>query len=230
MRFIRCDVMRRFDVIRAGIVSHEIVAEKMKELQKNRIENKIHDTLILVEHPEVVTIGPRAKNEGLTVPDNYDSTPIDRGGGLTWHGSGQLVAYPIFHWNLEDESNVSKIINLLEEWVINSLRPLGIEAHRDERMQGVWHSGKKISSIGLQFLKWVSRHGFTINYNTPYGRVEGLAGCGLEIGTTTSLNALGKEGLTRNILESMLICMAPFSIDRQIGEIYNIEGKNTWPI
>ena len=114
MRFIRCDVMRRFDVIRAGIVSHEIVAEKMKELQKNRIENKIHYPLILVEHPEVVTIGPRAKNEGLTVPDNYDSVPIDRGGGLTWHVRGQLVAYPIFHWNLEDESNVSKIINLLK--------------------------------------------------------------------------------------------------------------------
>ncbi|HJL58737.1 MAG TPA: hypothetical protein QF621_00150, partial [Candidatus Thalassarchaeaceae archaeon] len=92
--------MRRFDVIRAGIVSHEIISEEMKKLQKLRIENKIPDTLIMVEHPEVVTIGPRARNDGVTVPDDYASSSIDRGGGITWHGPGQLVIYPIFHWNL----------------------------------------------------------------------------------------------------------------------------------
>jgi len=215
---IRCDVMRRFDVIRAGIVCHEIVADEMKRLQNLRIGNKIPDTLILVEHPEVVTIGPRARNDGVSVPEYYATTPIDRGGGITWHGPGQLVAYPIFHWSLEGESNVAKVISLLEDWIINSLRPLGIKTQRDERMQGVWHAGQKISSVGLQFMKWVSRHGFTINYNTPLGRVEGLAGCGLDKGTTTSLTALGKEGLTRDVLEAMLLSMAPNSINRGVGE------------
>lgn len=220
---IRCDVMRRFDVIRAGIVSHEIISEEMKKLQKLRIENKIPDTLIMVEHPEVVTIGPRARNDGVTVPDDYASSSIDRGGGITWHGPGQLVIYPIFHWNLDGESNVSMIINLIEDWIINSLRPLDIDAERDSRMQGVWYSGKKICSVGLHFLKWVSRHGFTINYNTPHGRVEGLAACGLDEGTTTSLSTLGKKGLTRDMLEAILLGKAPSSINREIGEMKKFE-------
>jgi lipoate-protein ligase B len=222
--------MRKFDVIRAGIISHEIVAEEMKRLQNLRIDNKIPDTLILVEHPEVVTIGPRARNDGVLVPEEYATSSIDRGGGITWHGPGQLVAYPIFHWNLEGESNVANIINLLEDWIINSLHPLGIETQRDERMQGVWHSGQKISSVGLQFLKWVSRHGFTINYNTPPGRVEDLAGCGLEKGTTTSLSALGKGELTRDVLEAMLLCMAPISINRVLDEQKRFQGPPPWLI
>jgi len=222
--------MRKFDVIRAGIISHEIVAEEMKRLQNLRINNKIPDTLILVEHPEVVTIGPRARNDGVLVPEVYATSSIDRGGGITWHGPGQLVAYPIFLWNLEGESNVANIINLLEDWIINSLRPLGIETQRDGRMQGVWHSGQKISSVGLQFLKWVSRHGFTINYNTPPGRVEDLAGCGLEKGTTTSLSALGKGNLTRDVLEAMLLCMAPISINRILGEQKRFQDPPPWLI
>ncbi|MBT4059967.1 MAG: lipoyl(octanoyl) transferase LipB [Euryarchaeota archaeon] len=209
--------MRKFDVIRAGIIPHELVAKEMLRLQQLRITDDILDTLILVEHPEVVTIGPRARNEGVKAPQGYESTPIDRGGGLTWHGPGQLVAYPIFKWDLEGESNVAAIINLLERWIINSIRPIGINAYRDERMQGVWFENQKFSSIGLNFLKWVSRHGFTINYNTPTGRVENLASCGLETGTTTSLCAIGETGITRESLEALLIGSAIPSINREIG-------------
>ena len=111
MLYIRCDLMREFVVLRAGIVEHELVSKEMKRLQKMRIENSIQDTLILVEHPEIVTVGPRAKNDGVIIPQKYESTSIDRGGGVTWHGSGQLVAYPIFHWDLNDERSVSRIIN-----------------------------------------------------------------------------------------------------------------------
>ncbi len=89
-------------------------------------------------------------------------------------------------------------------------------------MQGVWLNGHKFSSIGLQFLKWVSRHGFTINYNTPPGRVEGLDGCGLEPGTTTSLAALGEEGLTREKLEALLIGTASVSLARTPSEIREV--------
>ena len=230
MQYIRCDQMREFVVLRAGIVEHQLVSEEMKRLQKMRIENTITDTLILVEHPEIVTVGPRAVNDGIIVPEKYDTTPIDRGGGITWHGPGQLVAYPIFHWNLENEGNVSRIITMLEQWIINSLRPLGIHASRDQRMQGAWYSGQKISSVGLQFLKWVSRHGFTINYNTPFGRVEELSGCGLEKGTTTSLNTIGEDVLTREVIESMVISAAPKSINRIVSEIYLLEGPPPWDI
>ncbi len=211
--------MRQFNVIIAGIVDHSIMSKEMKRLQKLRTNNDIIDTLILVEHPEVVTIGPKARKDGVEVPKRFATSPIDRGGGITWHGAGQIVAYPIFLWDLDGEKNVAAVINLLEEWIINTLQPLGIICERDQRMQGIWKDGYKFSSVGLNFLKWVSRHGLTINYNTPEGRVEGLAGCGLESGTTTSLNALGEQGLTREILEAMLISTAQSTLNRTLAKI-----------
>ena len=84
---------------------------------------------------------------------------------------------------------------------------LGIHAETDERMQGIWVQDVKIGSVGLAFKKWVSRHGFTINYATPKGRVEALDGCGLSAGTTTSLDRLGFEITGDEITESLLLSM-----------------------
>jgi lipoate-protein ligase B len=166
-----------------------------------------------LEHPEIVTIGPRARNDGIAPPSDYQSHPVDRGGGLTWHGPGQLVVYPIIHWNKDDEKSVADIISKIESWVIASLEDLGIKGYRDERMQGVWVDGKKICSIGLSFLRWVSRHGFTINYDTPIGRVENLAGCGLQESTTTSLRELNYK-LNRKNLQDSLIATIPEVLNR----------------
>ena len=82
-------------------------------------------------------------------------------------------------------------------------------------MQGVWVKGKKISSIGLSFLRWTSRHGFTINYDTPESRVEGLAGCGLDADTTTSLSRLGHKVSIEQLKEKLLQTM-PANLDRQV--------------
>ena len=104
-----------------------------------------------------------------------------------------MVFYPIFRWDLPGEVNVAKIISIIEDWVISALEKLSIDSSRNERMQGVWVEGKKICSIGLSFRNWVSRHGFTINLDTPIGRVEDMPGCGLEVATTTSLARLGRH-------------------------------------
>ena len=186
-----------------GIIEHEDADSLMKEYQQMRINDEIPDTLLICEHPEIVTIGPRAKNDGIRPPVDYHSTYVDRGGGLTWHGPGQIVFYPIFKWNLEGESNVKSIINMIEEWVIQSLNSMGVESRRDERMQGVWIGDNKICSIGLSFLRWTSRHGFTINYDTPDGRVEMVSGCGLGADTTTSLSKLGFDLTKEQIIQSL---------------------------
>ena len=73
----------------------------MKDLQKKRIAGDIGDTLIFVQHPEVVTIGPKAVRDNVIV-EGYPTLPTDRGGGITWHGPGQLVVYPIVKWDIED--------------------------------------------------------------------------------------------------------------------------------
>ena len=205
---------RGVDVRLLGSVPYVDALELMKDLQKQRIGDEIIDTLLLLEHPEIVTVGPRARNDGITPPEGYASHPVDRGGGLTWHGKGQIVAYPIFKWDLEGEVSVAAIISLLEKWIINALNECGIEGHLDERMQGVWVNGKKISSIGLSFLRWTSRHGFTINYDTPKGRVEMLAGCGLDENTTTSLAGEGIQVQRKELLEALYATMQN-SINRE---------------
>lgn len=202
--------MRKVCVEHLGITPYLVAEKMMRNLQIKRLQDEITDTLLILQHEEVVTIGPRARNDGISAPDGYPSIAVDRGGGLTWHGSGQLVFYPVFKWDLGGEGNVAKIIALIEGWVIAALAKLSIDSCRDQRMQGVWVDGKKICSIGLSFRNWVSRHGFTINIDTPAGRVEDMAGCGLEKATTTSLARLGHhispENMRLALLETMPEC------------------------
>ncbi len=202
--------MKKIQVLRAGIAEHSHISEIMIKMQQKRINDEIIDSIILVEHPEVVTIGPKANREGVIVSEDYKQTVVDRGGGITWHGPGQLVAYPIVKWE-NDEQSVRKIINKIEDLIIKTLNDLDIDGYRDPAMMGVWVDGKKICSIGLAFLHWVSRHGLALNYATPGNRIENLACCGLDIGTTTSLEKLGYttnndgEKITKKLLEDTLI-------------------------
>ena len=193
------------DVRELGVVPYEDAQALMKELQQQRIAGAIPDTLLILSHPEVVTVGPRARNDGVAPPADYETVAVDRGGGLTWHGPGQVVGYPIFKWGeREGEASVADIIHIIEGWIINALAAFDIHGVRDERMQGVWVDGRKVCSIGLSFLRWVSRHGFSVNLNTPAGRVEGVAGCGLAADTTTSLAQLGYNLSPDSFVEALV--------------------------
>ena len=209
--------VRSVEVQHLGVVPYQTAINQMKELQSMRIDDAIPDTLLILEHPEIVTVGPRARNDGIAPPKGYATQAVDRGGGLTWHGPGQLVAYPIFKWNLEGETSVAAVIERIESWVIAALQACGITGNRDPRMQGVWVDGKKICSIGLSFLRWTSRHGFTINIDTPAGIVEGIAWCGLNQSTTTCINQLGYS-LTREAIRSALMRTMEASLSRRPEE------------
>ena len=110
--------MKKIQVLRAGIAEHSHISEIMIKMQQKRINDEIIDSIILVEHPEVVTIGPKANREGVIVSEDYKQTVVDRGGGITWHGPGQLVAYPIVKWE-NDEQSVRKIINKIEDLILS---------------------------------------------------------------------------------------------------------------
>ena len=131
------------DLIDAGNSDHSEVDKLMISLQEQRIADAISDTLIFVEHPEIVTIGRRGMLDNLKAPDGFESSSVDRGGGLTWHGPGQLVGYPIFRWK---EESVRTVITTIEEWILTSLSKFGIVGNRDETMQGVWFEGHKTVS------------------------------------------------------------------------------------
>jgi len=193
------------DVRDLGVVSYPEAQVLMRELQQQRIEGAIPDTLLILSHPEVVTVGPRARNDGIHPPSDYETVAVDRGGGLTWHGPGQVVGYPIFKWGeREGEASVADIIHIIEGWLIDTLASFDVLGVRDDRMQGVWVDGRKVCSIGLSFLRWVSRHGFSVNLNTPTGRVENVAGCGLSADTTTSLANLGYDINAEAFVETLL--------------------------
>ena len=193
------------DVRDLGVVSYPEAQVLMRELQQQRIEGAIPDTLLILSHPEVVTVGPRARNDGIHPPSDYETVAVDRGGGLTWHGPGQIVGYPIFKWGeREGEASVADIIHIIEGWLIDTLASFDVLGVRDDRMQGVWVDGRKVCSIGLSFLRWVSRHGFSVNLNTPTGRVENVAGCGLSADTTTSLANLGYDISAEAFVETLL--------------------------
>ena len=188
-------------------------------MQKKRIRDEIPDTIILVEHPEIVTIGPKAVRDGVKVTDDYSQSIVDRGGGITWHGPGQLVLYPIIKWN-SNEQSIKGIISKMEQLVIKTLEDLNIIGYRDPAMMGVWVDDKKICSIGLAFLHWVSRHGLALNYRTPGDRIENLPCCGMDIGKTTSLDKLGYsknlngKKITRELLEKTILSNIELILDR----------------
>ena len=207
------------DLIEAGNASHSDVDHLMVDLQEKRIDDKIPDTLIFVEHPEIVTIGRRGMLDGLEAPDGFASSNVDRGGGITWHGPGQLVGYPVFKWQ---EESIRKVITMIEEWIIISLDKLGIKAVRNEAMQGVWYEDQKIASIGLAFSKWVSRHGFDINLATPPGRIESVEGCGLPVGKHTSLSQFGFD-ISIKQMKDILIETMPQVLGRKVVKKSTLE-------
>ena len=205
----------------AGIVEYPEAIEVMDRLRDDRISDVAQDTILFLQHPEIVTMGPRARKEGITA-EGYSTVNVDRGGGLTWHGPGQLVIYPIIKW-AENERGVPQIVSKMEDWVISALDDCGIEGYRDPAMMGVWVDGHKICSVGLSFRSWVSKHGLAINIETPENRVENLECCGLAAGTTTSLHRLGHthdlEGRPidrARVLEAMCET-APSSISRVLS-------------
>ena len=208
------------EIIQAGNSSHDEIDQLMIQLQERRIKEEIRDTLIFVEHPEIVTVGRRGMLDNIRAPEGFASSDVDRGGGLTWHGPGQLVCYPIFKWK---EESVRKVITTIEEWILISLSKVGIEGNRNEAMQGVWFEDHKIASIGLAFSKWVSRHGFDINLNTPENRIESVEGCGLPVGKHTSLSKFGYN-ISIEQMQNLLLQTMPEILGREVSNISSLEN------
>ena len=134
-------------------------------------------------------------------------------------GDDAVVGYPIFRWK---EESVRKVITTIEEWILTSLSQFGVVGNRDKTMQGVWFEGRKIASIGLAFSKWVSRHGFGINLDTPEGRIEAVEGCGLPLGKHTSLSRLG-HNISIEDMQSSLLENMPKILGRKIGKRTTLE-------
>src|SRR5213082_3646199 len=149
------------------------------------------DTVLLLEHPPVITLGRRTEPGELHVPEGAEVEifETDRGGKSTYHGPGQLVCYPIFDLTRHGQ-DVKKYCRDLEEALIRTLVPFGLEATRIEGLTGIWleRPPRKIASIGIHISKWVSTHGYALNVDLdPAPFTEWITACGLEGYAFTSL-------------------------------------------
>lgn len=143
-----------------------------------RIRGDVPDALFLVEHDPVVTRGRRSP-EGDAAGVPFPVVDIGRGGEATYHGPGQLVAYPILELP-PDRRDLHRYLRDLEQVVIDALGTLGIEGRREEGKTGVWIGAHKVCSIGVAVRRWVTWHGLALNVTTDLGAFRGFAPCGLD--------------------------------------------------
>jgi lipoyl(octanoyl) transferase len=146
---------------------------------------------VLLEHPPVITLGRRAEEGELHVPEGAEVEIVetDRGGKSTYHGPGQLVCYPIFDLHRHGQ-DVKRYCRDLEEALIRTLAPLGVEATRIEGLTGIWVDGpsRKIASIGIHVSRWVTTHGYALNVDLdPAPFTEWITACGLEDASFTTI-------------------------------------------
>jgi lipoyl(octanoyl) transferase len=154
-------------------------------------EGAIPETVLLLEHPPVITLGRRTQEGELHVPAAADVEIVetDRGGKSTYHGPGQLVCYPILDLTQHGE-DVKGYCRDLEEALIRTLAPLGVEATRIEGLTGIWleRPPRKIASIGIHISKWITTHGYALNVDLdPAPFTDWITACGLEQAQFTTI-------------------------------------------
>ena len=157
-------------------------------------EGAIPDTVLLLEHPPVITLGRRTEEGELHIPEGaeVDVVETDRGGKSTYHGPGQLVCYPILDLTRHGE-DVKRYCRDLEEALIRTIGAVGVDATRIEGLTGIWleRPPRKIASIGVHISKWVTTHGYALNVDLdPAPFTEWITACGLE---DTSFTTLARE-------------------------------------
>ncbi len=172
-------------IVDLGRADYEPVWRRMKELRVERKRGRIPDTLLLVEHPHVYTIGVQG-DEGDTYPEGIPVYHVERGGKATYHGPGQQVGYPIVDLTPRGR-DVRRFVHDLEEMVARAIEPMGVSASRVEGKRGVWVRDRKIASVGIAVEDWVTYHGFALNVSTDLSYFERFHPCGFEGRIMTSL-------------------------------------------
>lgn len=168
---------------------YDTVYQRQKALVEERIQGRIPDTLLLGEHPHVITLGRGSHQSNLLETASIPVVEIERGGDVTYHGPGQLIGYPVFQLE-EDERDLHQYLRNLEEMIIRVLAVFNLYGTRRSGWTGVWVGDKKVASIGVAVKKWVTYHGFALNVTTDLDQFRHINPCGLPSTVMTSIAAL----------------------------------------
>jgi len=195
-------------VERLGRVDYATALRHQKETERKVLLGEQPDTLLLVEHPHVITLGRRATPAALLASTQelrargVELFETDRGGKATYHGLGQLVGYPIINLS-PDRKDVHRYVRDLEEVLIRALADFGIGAFRLQGLTGVHTPRGKIAAIGVHIARWVTTHGFALNVNTDLSFFDLIVACEGEP-VTSMREVLGWEQCMREVEDRVI--------------------------
>ena len=195
--------MSSLNIIDLGLTEYQRALEIQKILVKERLNNSTPDTLLLVEHPHVVTLGKQTSPNDV-LNNSIPIVKIDRGGSATYHGPGQLIGYIIMDLRSKGIS-VPVLISKIHEIIILTLDELDIKAKREKNDTGVWIGQKKIASIGLSVRNWITYHGFSLNVNTDLERFNTIRPCGYDSQVMTAVNSIKRKEYSKEVIQTKII-------------------------
>lgn len=172
-----------------GVIDYSPALELQHTLVAQRYADEIPDTLLLLEHPPVFTLGRGGDAKHLLHPGEVPVQRVSRGGDVTFHGPGQLVGYPIVALK-QHGKDVHVYLRQVEDVLISTLAEWDIAAHRQDGLTGVWVGSHKIASIGIGVRRWVTFHGFALNVNPDLSYFSAIVPCGLYGVRITSVQQL----------------------------------------
>lgn len=189
--------MRDVEVRRLGVVPYGDGLELQRELVERRKSGAIPDQLLLLEHPPVITLGVKTRNDRSHVVATQEALQEEgvevfesgRGGDVTYHGPGQLVGYPVLDLR-PDRCDVHRYVRDLEEVLIRVAASFGVTAGRLPGLTGAWVGEEKLAAIGVRIARWVTSHGFALNVSTNLSHFGLIVPCGITGKGVTSLEKL----------------------------------------
>lgn len=187
----------KLDTRRLGRVGYREALDLQADLVEKRRRGEIGDVLLLLEHPPVITLGVKTRNnpanivatEAQLAAEGVDVFETGRGGDVTYHGPGQLVGYPIFDLN-PDRRDVHRYVRDIEQALIDAVATFGITAGRVPGLTGIWAGDNKLAAIGVRISRWITSHGFALNVATNLSHFDLIVPCGIRDRGVTSMERL----------------------------------------
>ena len=221
--------MRPLDVRRLGIVPYAEALDLQRALAEERRHDRIPDTLLLLQHPAVITLGVKTdggRSNVVATPERLQALGIDiyeagRGGDVTYHGPGQLVGYPILDLK-PDRQDVHRYVRDLEDVMMRVCADFGIQAGRIQGCSGAWVGAEKIGAIGVRISRWIASHGFAFNVNTDLSHFQLIVPCGISDRGVTSLAALLGRPVPMEDVEAAVV--------RHLGDVFERHPFGTVPV
>jgi lipoyl(octanoyl) transferase len=206
--------MKPLAVRRLGRIPYAAGLELQARLVQQRQAGEIPDTLLLLEHDPVFTIGRNGKADNVLVPEDalkaqgFDVFETGRGGDVTYHGPGQVVGYPILDLS-PDRRDVHRYVRDLEEVMIRTCAAYGLQGSRVSGRTGCWIGDEKIGAIGVRISRWVTSHGFALNVTTDLSAFRLIVPCGISDRGVTSLEkALGRPVDLDEVMDRLEVDLA----------------------